>query len=114
MVITGNDNLATSVGLRSSVGFSGSNPNRTIDYVSVPYTMTTIPTRAGTNITIANDGTISATGGGASYTAGDNIDITSDVISVPSVEFVETYSGDQQHMEYTLDGANGFNSYDKV
>lgn len=36
---------------------------------------------AGTNITIDANNVISASGGGASYTAGDGIDITSDVIS---------------------------------
>lgn len=36
---------------------------------------------AGTNITIDENNVISASGGGATYTAGTNIDITSDVIS---------------------------------
>lgn len=37
---------------------------------------------AGQNIEIDSDGVISATGGGSTYTAGNGIDITSDVISV--------------------------------
>lgn len=40
--------------------------------------------KIGDNLSITADGTLSATGGGSSYTAGDGIDITSGVISVDS------------------------------
>lgn len=71
---------------------------------------------AGTNITIV-DNVISAEGGGSSYTAGDGIDITNDVISVTGkvdTDDFNTYSGAVESRivedeEVTAAGLNALN-----
>lgn len=47
--------------------------------------------KAGENITIADDGTISAEGGGSTYTAGDGITIENGVINAPYPDFAKLF-----------------------
>lgn len=47
--------------------------------------------KAGDNITIADDGTISAEGGGSTYTAGDGITIEDGVINAPFPDFTKLF-----------------------